>query len=356
MFSYVSSFKKHLQKSHSKSIAEDIEDHKWENYCRITKNGQEIEGHYKLYDSSLASNVFHIEGSNTNNKANFASMNGKVGNAVAGLKSKENKSNEISMHSMEGSLIEPTKRKRRHKDKTSNDQFTITSGREDFLSSLADSSHNPKKQTKDRMEGTIRQPANAIAPISSTQDIRNSINYKGIIPPNISMNEMDKSMRLENNTPKSVTSANRNKFVIERLNDQSSPKQTLTAKQNSLPASVSQEFTKKLEKVQINKNKLISITQPLKAINPIARNPHTLPTQPTNFVKLNHVHNEYCGHIKVIHRNHIDYLVNGELHYVDSLGRVYPHKLETSEINPVGCRSMLRGDFVNVEGCITEHV
>lgn len=352
-FSYVSSFKKHLRKSHSEILVEDIEDNKWQNYCRITKNPQGIEGHYKSHDSSLASNVFFLEDSSTNNKANLASTNGKVGSAAASLKLKENKINELSIHSMEGSLIEPTKRKRRNKDKRSNNKFAIINGREDTLNNLPGSSVNAKQQ-----EDTMKQSLKATAPISSIQDIRNPINYKGTIPSNVPMNEVDKSqsIRLENNTPKSVIGVNRNKFVIERLDNQSSSKEALDVKQNSLPVSISEDFTKRLEKAQINTNKVISIIQPSKTSNQITKNPNTLPTRSTSYVKFNHVHNEYCGHIRVIHNEHIDYLVNGELHYIDASGRVYPHKLEVSEVNPIGCRLKLKGNFANAEEYVTEHV
>lgn len=63
-----------------------------------------------------------------------------------------------------------------------------------------------------------------------------------------------------------------------------------------------------------------------------------LPTYPLISEEHCHVHCEFCGHSTIVHGNHIDYLCEGELHFVDYSGAVYPHKLEASNTNPVKCQ------------------
>lgn len=64
----------------------------------------------------------------------------------------------------------------------------------------------------------------------------------------------------------------------------------------------------------------------------------SLPTIPLNSAKFCHVHCDYCGHPTIVHGNHIDYVCEGELHFVSYTGDVYPHKLEVSNINPIKCK------------------
>lgn len=63
----------------------------------------------------------------------------------------------------------------------------------------------------------------------------------------------------------------------------------------------------------------------------------SLPTLPLYIEENSHIHNEFCGHPTIIHGNHIDYLCDGELHFVARSGAVYPHKLEASSNNPRRC-------------------
>ena len=64
---------------------------------------------------------------------------------------------------------------------------------------------------------------------------------------------------------------------------------------------------------------------------------NTLPTYPSYSISNCHIHCEHCGHPMIIHNNHIDFIQDGELHYADENGMVYPHKLEISKINPNKC-------------------
>ncbi|MEL6828316.1 MAG: hypothetical protein AAFN91_18870 [Pseudomonadota bacterium] len=48
-----------------------------------------------------------------------------------------------------------------------------------------------------------------------------------------------------------------------------------------------------------------------------------------------HVHGDGCGHAKVWHVDHWDYLHDGHLHFVHE-GHVDEHVLEVSDVNPVG--------------------
>ena len=55
-----------------------------------------------------------------------------------------------------------------------------------------------------------------------------------------------------------------------------------------------------------------------------------------------HIHCEFCGHCTIRHNGHIDYIHDAELHHVDAIGEVYPHKLGITDINPDGCRPLLK--------------
>lgn len=55
-----------------------------------------------------------------------------------------------------------------------------------------------------------------------------------------------------------------------------------------------------------------------------------------------HVHGENCGHVKVWHVDHWDYLHDGHLHYVHD-GHVDEHVLEVSAENPDGEAPMAAG-------------
>ncbi|MEM7639191.1 MAG: hypothetical protein AAF269_09015 [Pseudomonadota bacterium] len=48
-----------------------------------------------------------------------------------------------------------------------------------------------------------------------------------------------------------------------------------------------------------------------------------------------HVHGDDCGHAKVWHVDHWDYLHDGHLHFVHE-GHVDEHVLEVTELNPAG--------------------
>jgi hypothetical protein len=63
-----------------------------------------------------------------------------------------------------------------------------------------------------------------------------------------------------------------------------------------------------------------------------------LPEFPVSKSFRSHVHGEFCGHTTVIHENRIDFLCDGELHFVTCSGSVYPHKLPISNINPAICK------------------
>lgn len=66
-----------------------------------------------------------------------------------------------------------------------------------------------------------------------------------------------------------------------------------------------------------------------------------LPTCPTYSLdpsEHHHVHCEFCGHPMIVHGNHVDFIHDAELHFVDETGAVYPHKLEISDQYPTGCR------------------
>ena len=50
-----------------------------------------------------------------------------------------------------------------------------------------------------------------------------------------------------------------------------------------------------------------------------------------------HKHGENCGHTKIQHEDHIDFLHDGHLHHQKVNGDVEEHKIEISEVNPNEC-------------------
>eukprot|EP00826_Nyctotherus_ovalis_P065355 TRINITY_DN9605_c0_g1_i18.p1 TRINITY_DN9605_c0_g1~~TRINITY_DN9605_c0_g1_i18.p1 ORF type:complete len:152 (+),score=2.37 TRINITY_DN9605_c0_g1_i18:971-1426(+) len=63
-----------------------------------------------------------------------------------------------------------------------------------------------------------------------------------------------------------------------------------------------------------------------------------LPEVPSGEVHLCHIHGEFCGHPTIVHDNHIDFVCDGELHFVSRSGAVYPHKLAVTDTNPAHCK------------------
>jgi hypothetical protein len=53
-----------------------------------------------------------------------------------------------------------------------------------------------------------------------------------------------------------------------------------------------------------------------------------------------HVHGEGCGHMKMRHADHVDYLQDGRLHDVRA-GGMQEHTIEVSDANPDGCHSVV---------------
>lgn len=78
-----------------------------------------------------------------------------------------------------------------------------------------------------------------------------------------------------------------------------------------------------------------------------------LPVAPTESAEYFHVHCDYCGHPTIIHNNHIDYLCEGELHFVSRTGAVYPHKLEVSSVNPITCQFQNAKDSVRANNLLS---
>lgn len=53
-----------------------------------------------------------------------------------------------------------------------------------------------------------------------------------------------------------------------------------------------------------------------------------------------HIHGDDCGHLKIKHGDHVDFLVADVLQNVGS-NKVEAHTLEVSEQNPDGCHSLV---------------
>lgn len=50
-----------------------------------------------------------------------------------------------------------------------------------------------------------------------------------------------------------------------------------------------------------------------------------------------HVHDAQCGHIRVRHEGHTDYLYEGHLHFAQEAGGYEEHVIAESLLNPTGC-------------------
>ena len=50
-----------------------------------------------------------------------------------------------------------------------------------------------------------------------------------------------------------------------------------------------------------------------------------------------HKHGDNCGHTKVRHKDHIDFLDNGHLHHQKPNGELEEHTIEVSATNPNEC-------------------
>src|SRR5690349_23727253 len=50
-----------------------------------------------------------------------------------------------------------------------------------------------------------------------------------------------------------------------------------------------------------------------------------------------HVHGSACGHVRVRHEDHVDYLHDGRLENVSSSGRIADHVIPVSDANPNEC-------------------
>ena len=78
------------------------------------------------------------------------------------------------------------------------------------------------------------------------------------------------------------------------------------------------------------------------------------PNEPFKISEHRHIHCEFCEDVRIVHGNHIDYLHDAELHYVDNAGMVYPHKLPVSNDHPNDCSPFLQWtwqnpqDYVNI--------
>jgi hypothetical protein len=266
--------KRHLLKSHPKVAGDE-----WQNHFRKLKGS---EGQYKSSDNSLQLNAMSIGDSKVDaNESNLTSVNG------GDLK---HKASEIVTR---GEMTqEPTKRRKRVRESKGKGKMSI----------LNDS----KEDISKGMEGSSKR-----------------ISY---FPP-ISSNAPKLINRIDTATP---SNGNKTMFIIEKTN---SP----NLEQNLLKKS--QDFPLKLLKTHIDEKKVISMPKPFNNNSSALRNRiRDLPTHHKIAKRLNHVHNEFCGHVRVVHDDHIDYLVDGELHLVDHFGKVYPHKLGVSEMHPTDCK------------------
>lgn len=73
-------------------------------------------------------------------------------------------------------------------------------------------------------------------------------------------------------------------------------------------------------------------------------------TEPT------HQHGDHCGHTRIRHGDHVDYLQNGHLQHPEG-DQVEEHRLDVDETNPDQCRPVAHQDgHVHGPGCGHEAV
>lgn len=53
-----------------------------------------------------------------------------------------------------------------------------------------------------------------------------------------------------------------------------------------------------------------------------------------------HQHGDGCGHLRIRHGDHEDYLHDGHLHHNAADGEVAKHVLDVTEENPAGCHQL----------------
>lgn len=76
----------------------------------------------------------------------------------------------------------------------------------------------------------------------------------------------------------------------------------------------------------------------------------------TNHTHDDHIHDESCGHTAIKHNDHVDYLVDGHLHHQEG-DVVTEHAIDVSDTNPDTC-SPIEGhaDHVHGDNCGHEKV
>lgn len=126
------------------------------------------------------------------------------------------------------------------------------------------------------------------------------------------------------------------------------------------------DLTNQLVKEQAEEQSKEIPEEPKKPVEPeeqkkpetVARILPTQPSFPLECKEHNHMHNSLCGHVLVLHDDHVDALHDGELHFTSN-SIVYPHKLAVSKTNPDVCDPICHTEEENkrpLEEIVTAHV
>ena len=350
-------FKKHLQNEHSKTVGDD---NQWGDYCKIIKSVELTA--IKSQESSplVEKNVKNIE------KRELIQI--EPSNKGASIEesdaSSEYKTNEKATKKSSG---KERKKKAGATKKRSIDKATSKKG---------SSKRTPRKPATHKSKEK---------PIVNKTILYNEFSNEDVMKDNEEAGNIRLKREMVLNESNEISSKLPQKraqtFFIEKPQEK---KLHVDVKKSELP--ISQDFATKLSKAQIDTKKVISFTSlqsksenkkaaiqpklsevtgqqlfvPLeeKSIDRI-KGLSTKPSVPLECKDHNHIHGDGCGHVLVTHESHIDAIHNGELHYTNSTGRVFPHKLAISKTNPDVCNPICGSRSTSneiLEELITPHV
>lgn len=374
---YPSGIRKHLYRVHPEIVGKDAESRNWEKYCKVAKPSERTKIEYKSIDNSQENSVKHESGRNSNSRVGSKEMG--VTGAADILKHGRSADGVVEENQeLEQLGREVVKRKRCTKDAIMFSELAhANKGEESVSSNLENSLRKPKMKSRAKRNKKKLQLQRAHEPTFFSQPVYRPETVPTLTPCASTQTPADAASKLPNAETngilsKALPAAGRTRFRIERLSGKFDPRLGSGCKSGSSAVPAPLDFAARLVQAQIDKNKLISVTKPLQSIlaktkvsaaesvkpdvSGIATAANDLPVHPSIVQHFAHVHNEFCGHIRVLHDGHMDYLVNGVLQHVDRDGNVYPHKLGATEKNPAGCRPVGEQGQGAAEELVTPHV
>lgn len=375
-FAYPLSFKKHLRNSHAETVGANND--QWEGFCKVLKSseGTAIRSH----ESSPVVDNNMQDDEKENMEESVMSNRIELSSKKASMENSEISSEYIA----KDKTIKKSRAKERKKRAVSTKR----------RATAADKAQHKKRGAPSHAKNTPRKTKTKLASNRAKEnpivnDVRGKVNVMEVkerlfngnaVRDSLERDNLKQSNWKEEDTPKSVTNAGvlrqglPNFALNESIGDNKLPqKRTQTffierpqGKKLTQSAPLSQEFAQKLFKAQIDQNKIITFsslktksediktpmqsrlpeqpgqqyTKPLDSNDSMleaAKNLSARPATALDFVEHCHIHTDGCGHVQVFHKDHVDFIHNGELHFVNKAKKAFPHKLTISKTNPDGC-------------------